>query len=314
MGSGQIAKRADPTTVSACEVDTFESAVAGLHIEYVRTDGGERPCVATFAATGDAAVSVGSVGFSVIAQTEIPLDRNVFALIRAAPPGARWNEVELRPGDVFAYAPGTTFFGVEPARAAATILVLPTDYAASIASDLGLGDPEVGRGVAPLPASPAVQRLALSMKRSFERPQFLADQVALAGLVEDAVRVATRHDISNGHRSRRLDSRTIVRNCLDYVESTGWRQPAMRALCRAAFASESRVRRAFIDVVGVPPIRYLQMRQLSAMRSALIEARPDSTSVTEIAMSLGVTQLGRVAGRYRSLYEELPSQTLRNAP
>lgn len=314
MGSGRITKRAEPTTTIAREVDTFETAVAGLHVEYVRADGGERPCVMTSAGTGDAMVSVGSVGFSVFAQTETPQDCNVFALITAAPPGAKWNEVELRPGDLFEYAPGTTFFGVEPARTAASLLVLPTNHAASIASDLGSGDPELGRSVAPLPASPAVQRLVRSMKDCFERPQLLADQIALSKLVEEAVLVMTRHRGSNDTPSRRLDNRAIVRNCVDYVESTGWRQPSMRALCRTALASESRVRKAFIDVVGVPPTRYFQMRQLSAMRSALIEARPENSTVTEVAMSLGVTQLGRVAGRYRSLYGELPSHTLRHTP
>ncbi len=295
----------------AREVDAFETAVAGLHVEYVRVDGGQRPCVVTVAGTGDATMSVGSVGFSVIASTEIPLDRSVFALITAVQSGAVWNEVELRPGDVFAYAPGSTFVGVEPAGTAAAILVVPTESAERVASDLGAGDPVVDRDVAPLDLSPPVQRLAASMWRSFEQPHLLGDSLALAGLVDDAVRVVTQHNVSNGRGSRRLDSRTIVRNSIDYVESTGWQQPSMRALCRAAFASESRVRQAFVDVVGVPPTRYFQMQLLSRLRSALVEARPENTTVTEVAMSLGVTQLGRVAGRYRSLYGELPNQTLR---
>jgi AraC family ethanolamine operon transcriptional activator len=314
MGSGRITKRAEPTTTIAHEVDTFETAIGGLHVEYVRVGDGARPCVMTSAGTGDAALSVGSVGFSVIAQTETPQDCNVLALITAAPPGAKWNETELRTGHLFAYAPGTTHFAVDPPGTAAALLVLPTNHAASIASDLGLGDPEVGRSMAPLPASPAVQRLSRSMQHCFERPQRLADQIALTRLVEEAVRVLTRHRSSNGTPSRRLDNRAIMRNCVDYVESIGWRQPSMRALCRAAFASESRVRKAFIDVVGVPPTRYFQMRQLSVMRSALIEARPENSTVTEVAMSLGVTQLGRIAGRYRSLYGENPSHTLRRTP
>ncbi|HSF86757.1 MAG TPA: hypothetical protein VLG28_14030 [Acidimicrobiia bacterium] len=301
----------EPTTVRAAEVDAFATAVAGLHIDYVRTGAGHAPCVVTAADTGDATLSVGSVGFSVIADTEIPSDRNVFALITVAPRGAKWNGMEVRPGDVFAYAPSTTFVGIEPAEMAAAILVTPPQTANRIASDLGLGDPVVRRSVAPLARSPGVRRVAAMMQRASLQPGAMSDRVLLTTLVEAEVGVMKEHRSPRRNGSRRLDSRAIVRNCLDYTESERVTQPSLSELCRAGFASESRVRQAFIDVLGVPPSRYFQLRLLSRLRSELVAARPERASVTEIAMSLGVTQLGRVAGRHKSAYGELPSATLR---
>lgn len=304
-------RKLEPTTVRADEVDVFATAVAGLRIDYVRTGAGQNPCVVTAAGTGDATLSVGSVGFSVVATTEVPSDRNVFALITAAPQGTKWNGVAVRQGDIFAYAPNTTFVGVEPAEMAAAILVTPTEASHRIALELGAPDPVVERSVAPLAPSPRVKRMAAMMQRAYLQRGDLNNGILLSTLVEAAVGVMTEKRTARSEGSRRLDSRAIVRNCLDYSESEGVPQPSLAELCRAGFASESRVRQAFIDVLGMPPSRYFQLRLLSRLRSELVAARPEQASVTDIAMSLGVTQLGRVAGRYKSTYRELPSETLR---
>jgi hypothetical protein len=54
--------------VEALEVDGFESAVAGLEVEYVRTKAGDGPCRTTCSGSGETMTSVGSMGFSAIAQ------------------------------------------------------------------------------------------------------------------------------------------------------------------------------------------------------------------------------------------------------
>ena len=104
-------------TVEAEEVDNFVTAVAGLTIDYVRTDRGHGPSRTTCAGSRDAQLSVGSMGFSAIASTEVPSDLVVFALITSAPPGSVWCGQELNVGQLYAYGPGTTFHGIEPARA-----------------------------------------------------------------------------------------------------------------------------------------------------------------------------------------------------
>ena len=109
---------------------------------------------------------------------------------------------------------------------------------------------------------------------------------------------------------RRLDSRAIVLDCLACAERMEPRQPSMAELCRAASVSESTVRRAFIEVFAAPPRRYFQNRLLTQVRDELLLGDPVNETVTRIASSLGVTQFGRMAGRYRRLFDELPSETL----
>ena len=62
------------------------------------------------------------------------------------------------------------------------------------------------------------------------------------------------------------------------------------------------------------PQRYLRLRRMQRVRRALSFADPTSATVTAIATAHGFWELGRFAGVYRSLYGELPSQTLAAAP
>ena len=102
-------------------------------------------------------------------------------------------------------------------------------------------------------------------------------------------------------------------DCLEFVESSRSHHPSMGELCRAANASESSVRQAFVEVFDVPPTQYFQSRLLSTLRVELLRADHRDDTVTNLAFSLGVKHLGRMSGRYRAVFDEAPSDTLRVA-
>lgn len=134
-------------------------------------------------------------------------------------------------------------------------------------------------------------------------------------LVESAIQALGAADHGDESRSPRgFDSRSMVRACVDYADAHGHRQPTVGELCGVAIASESRLRRAFLDVVGLPPTQFFQVRVLSQLRDLLLAADPATSTVTALASSLGLTQFGRVAVRYRRLFGESPSATLRRDP
>ena len=299
-----------PTQIEALEVDEFTTAIAGLEIDYVRTDTGDGPCRMTVAGTDAGKLSVGSVGFSTISRTDVPDGLVVFSLINSTPPGGVWCGVDLTVGQLNVYGPGTSFVGVNPAGLGASFLAVGLDSIERAAADLG-STLVASSSVQPLPSRPSVERLRGAMRRASARPEML-DDVRLASIIVDAaVGVLTDEESSDADRHRRLDSKKIVLACLEFVESIDCHQPAMTDLRRAACVSESRVRQAFIEVLNVSPTRYFQYRLLSRLRDDLLQADPTQETVTRIASSLGVTQLGRIAGRYRQLFEELPSDTLR---
>lgn len=68
--------------------------------------------------------------------------------------------------------------------------------------------------------------------------------------------------------------------------------------------------KAFVDITGVGPHAYFLRQRLNAARQQLAVADPRQQTVTNIALELGFTELGRFAGRYRDFFGENPSQTL----
>jgi AraC-like DNA-binding protein len=298
----------DPRRVEALEVDEFTSGVAGVPIEYVRTDEGFGPAVATQVGSPDLMISTGGLGFSAVAVTEIPADMTVFAHVDAAPPGSMWNGVELVEGDIHVFAPGANFLATEPAGLAASILVTPVTALWRIAADLQ-HEIDLSRSVTPLALGPGARGLAGEIRLASSRLDEVIGGPSEQRLLEAAVRAIADH----GHTqvARRLDSKVIVRACLDYVDGTESHSPSISELCRASHTSESRLREAFIDVFDLPPTRYFRLRLLSRLREELVVTSPERSTVSFVASRLGITQFGRIAGEYRNVFGELPSQTLR---
>ena len=85
----------------------------------------------------------------------------------------------------------------------------------------------------------------------------------------------------------------------------------VRDLANAANVSERKLRNAFHEYFGMSPARYLQNRQLTQVRRALCTSHPDETTVSELLVNHGVWEFGRFASRYRRLFGERPSETLR---
>ena len=298
-----------PFTVEADEVDNFVTAVSGLSIDYVRTNRDHGPSRTTCAGSSEGQLSIGSMGFSAIASTEVPSSLVVFALITSVPPGAVWCGQELDVGQLYVYGPGTVFHAIEPAGLSATMLTVPTAVVEQRAE--GFGDPLLNRTVEPLGERYEVERMRHFLREATAQPTLMDDARWSQGIADAGTRALLEDRApGSGVRSRRLDSRSIVSDSIDFVEATRTFQPTIPELCRAACVSESRIRQAFVDVVGMPPIRYFHYRLLNRLRNELRLADPSVESVTSIETLLGVSQLGRIAGRYKQAFDEFPSDTL----
>jgi AraC-like DNA-binding protein len=64
----------------------------------------------------------------------------------------------------------------------------------------------------------------------------------------------------------------------------------------------------------VTPHAFFLRRRLNEARQLLLREDAERRNVTDIALSLGFSELGRFAVRYREMFGETPSQTLKRSP
>lgn len=101
----------------------------------------------------------------------------------------------------------------------------------------------------------------------------------------------------------------LFRRAVDCFESLP-EPPNVSTLCLALNASPRTLEAAFKQCAGMGPHRFFLRRRLNRAHHLLTRTEPAAHSVTDIALSLGFTELGRFAVRYRELFGESPSQTL----
>lgn len=78
-------------------------------------------------------------------------------------------------------------------------------------------------------------------------------------------------------------------------------------LCEAMGASRRTLHLGFMELYGVPPMKYLRALRLSGVRRDLAKAGRDPANVTAIATDWGFNHLGRFSAYYREFFGELPS-------
>lgn len=103
----------------------------------------------------------------------------------------------------------------------------------------------------------------------------------------------------------------IIRLSMELLEQRAGKSVDVGELAAAADVSERTLRTAFNEYFGIGPVRYLQLMQLNQVRRALHAADPEEVTVSKVLTEHGVWAFGRFASRYRQLFGELPSQTLR---
>jgi AraC-like DNA-binding protein len=102
----------------------------------------------------------------------------------------------------------------------------------------------------------------------------------------------------------------IVARFEEFLEANPNTPLYLTEVCAAIGVAERTLRAACEEHVGMGPVRYLNLRRMHLVRSALLRA-DNSTTVTRIATDHGFWELGRFSVAYRQLFEESPSVTLK---
>ena len=108
----------------------------------------------------------------------------------------------------------------------------------------------------------------------------------------------------------RLDRGDLIRRAMVAIEAHA-STPAAGDLARDLGVTSRTLLRAFQEAFGVPPKRFLLLRQLHAVRRSLGESGSPDETVADVLTRHGIWEFGRFAARYRSHFGELPSHTRR---
>lgn len=110
----------------------------------------------------------------------------------------------------------------------------------------------------------------------------------------------------------RLDRTTIIRRAMEVIDATP-SLPTASGIARRIGVNDRTLLRTFQEMLGVPPKKYLMLRELHAVRRVLSSAAAGHATVADVLVGHGIWEFGRFAGRYRDHFGELPSQTLMRA-
>jgi AraC-like DNA-binding protein len=101
-----------------------------------------------------------------------------------------------------------------------------------------------------------------------------------------------------------------LRDVEDWIEAHLEQPITVGRLCEVAGVGERALCKVFEARRGTSPMRFVTERRLAAARARLATAGA-ARDVTEVAIELGFTHLGRFAIAYREAFGESPSETLR---
>lgn len=119
------------------------------------------------------------------------------------------------------------------------------------------------------------------------------------------------HEYENSAQSVNLARQIkIVKKAEEYMHHHLHNPIKISEICRMTNTSERVLEYAFNKIYGLSPKRFLTVLRLNKARKQLLGSSAYDVNVTNIAMSCGFRHMGRFAAEYKSMFGELPSQTL----
>ena len=102
----------------------------------------------------------------------------------------------------------------------------------------------------------------------------------------------------------------IVARAREWIAARLGEPIGINDIAAAAGASRRTLSRAFFDVLEESPQAYVTRLRLHQIRSELVRAAV-APRIAEASNRWAVSELGRMSGRYKALFGELPSETAR---
>jgi AraC-like DNA-binding protein len=120
---------------------------------------------------------------------------------------------------------------------------------------------------------------------------------------------AAMTDSDTADRSAAAMRTHAITTAIDYISSHEGERVTIREICDDTNVAVRTLERAFKDHFGIGPKAYLIRRRLNGVRDVLIR-NDGPISIADVANEWGFWHMGQFAKDYRTLFGELPSETL----
>jgi AraC family transcriptional regulator, ethanolamine operon transcriptional activator len=130
-------------------------------------------------------------------------------------------------------------------------------------------------------------------------------------VTESILDLLTFHVPSHEDRLTYACRADVVKRAHDLVLARPEQPISVLDLCEKLRVSRRTIQNSFQSVTQMNPVSYLRAVRLAQVRRLLTTTSQNEVPVREAAMRWGFSNLGHFASDYKSLFGELPSQTLR---
>jgi AraC-like DNA-binding protein len=146
------------------------------------------------------------------------------------------------------------------------------------------------------------------------RPRLLADVEAAHGLEQQIIDalIGCLASVTVEEESLAAKRHRDVLTRLEELLKAGSSR-SLPAICAELGISERLLRECCGLCLGLSPTEYRRRRAMQQVNRELRNGNAETSTVAEIATRQGFKNLGRFAGIYRTVYGELPSETLRSS-
>lgn len=245
---------------------------------------------------------------------DAPLDRYAFVIPMQTAQGCRLLGRPVTASSVAVYAPSSEHSDVTCAGHEQMVLVAPDDLLPTDTTDGSNAAAKRGSQHHHVPEGMLSTTLTLLREaRAYSRT---AESAEVDRALSDALSTKVREIIEflpNAPTAGRppYARSSIVKKIAEQFDLRDGTPIYTDELAKAVGVSHETLRRIFLERYGIAPARYLMLKRLYLARSRLRSG--EMASVTEVAASCGFWEPSRFSSRYKALFGELPSQTMRRS-
>ncbi len=150
-------------------------------------------------------------------------------------------------------------------------------------------------------------QLARLLEEALAKPEELAKPIA-AQRLENAVLDGLFAQLDDHCKAAgTVERHRAARRVAAILHEEGKDEHSITDLCEAVGATRRTLHLGFLELYGIPPMKYLRAVRLCGVRRDLLAARDPKPRITDVATTWGFSHLGRFSAAYKSFFGELPS-------